>query len=471
MGDPKGFLRVNRRSCSYRPVNERLQDYCDVVVERTAEEARSQASRCMDCGTPFCHMGCPLGNLIPDWNDNSYRGQWQKAYKDLSSTNNFPEFTGRICPAPCEYACVLGINDDPVTIRENELSIIEFAYKAGYVRPSPPKKRSGKKVAVIGSGPSGLAAADQLNKAGHRVTVFERDTKAGGLLRYGIPDFKLEKKFIDRRLSVMKKEGVAFKTGVHVGPGDIEKLKKDFDAVVIAVGSRNPRDLAIEGRELSGIHFAMEYLTISNRNVSGEKHGLEQINAKGRKVVVIGGGDTGSDCVGTANRQGASSVVQIEVMPQPPVCRTADMPWPKYPMLFKTTSSHEEGAKRDFSVLTKKFSGEDGSVKKLHCVKVEFVYDPAKGCKVMKEVPGTEFEIEADLVFLALGFLGPEKAMTADQGLKTDGRSNLLAENYMTSKKGVFACGDCRRGQSLVVWAIYEGREAAKAVDEYLKVL
>ncbi len=477
MGDIKGFLKNKRRATPNREVSERLLDYKEISLPRTQELFVEQSSRCMDCGVPFCHFSCPIGNTIPDWNDDAFGARWERAYSALAATNNLPEVTGRICPAPCEYGCVLGINDDPVTIRENECSIIETAFKKGYVKPNPPKKRSGKNVAVIGSGPSGLSAADQLNKMGHKVTVFERDEKAGGILRYGIPDFKLEKKVIDRRLEIYKKEGIVFKTGVNVGV-DADILpkknkyvigKQTFDAVLLVVGSRHPRDISVPGRELNGIHFAMDYLSQSNRKVSREKQPKENlIDAKNKKVIVIGGGDTGSDCVGTANRQGALSVTQIEVMPQPPVCRTADAPWPKYPMLFKTSSSHEEGVNRDWAVATKEFQGIDGNVTKLHCSRVEFVFENA--CRVMKEIPGSEFSLEADLVILAMGFLHPEQALVKGMKVNTDSRKNISAEaGFMTSKKGVFAAGDARRGASLIVWAIYEGRQAAESINSFLK--
>jgi len=471
MGDIKGFLKVKRKTSQYRPVCERVKDYSEVLVVPKPEHSKEQASRCMDCGIPFCHWGCPVGNYIPDWNDAVFRGQWEKAFQLLDATNNLPEITGRICPAPCEYACVLGINDDPVTIREDEEAIIEYAFKHDLIKPRPPKKRTGKKIAVIGSGPSGLACGHQLNKAGHSVTVFERDDKIGGILRYGIPDFKLEKWILDRRIKLLKKEGIIFKGSVSVGLDyPLSKLIKEFDAICLACGSREPRELAIEGRKLSGIHFAMDYLIQSNKRIAGEKFGKEElIDAKGKKVVVIGGGDTGADCVGTAHRQGAACVTQIEIMPMPASCRTEDFPWPKYPLLLKTSTSHEEGGKRDWSVLTKKFIGQNGKLKKLSCVKVEFAKD-AKGCPVMKEVRGSEFEIEADMTVLALGFLHPQKeGPIKELKLELDTRGNVKTdENFMTSEKGVFSAGDMRRGQSLIVWAISEGRRAAYHIDKYL---
>ncbi len=470
MGDVKGFLKVKREPAPYRPVCERVKDFKEVTVLRKDEKSREQSSRCMDCGVPFCHWGCPLGNYIPEWNDLIFRGQWKKAIDVLSATNNLPEITGRICPALCEFACVLGINDDPVTIREDELDIIEYAFKQGWIKPNPPKKRTGKKIAVIGSGPAGLACADQLNKAGHNVTVFERDDKAGGILRYGIPNFKLDKAVLDRRIKIWKKEGIVFKMSVDVGEGyKVSKLKKDFDAIVLAGGSRVPRDLKIPGRELYGIHFAMDYLVQSNKRLAGENiHFSKLIDAKNKKVVVIGGGDTGADCVGTAHRQGASCVVQIELLPQPPECRTKDFLWPKYPMLLKTSTSHQEGGDRHWSVSTKKFTGGDGRVQKLSCVKVEIGRDD-KGCMMIKDVPGSGFEIEADLVILALGFMHPEKGLISGLGVELDPRGNVKTdEHYLASVKDVFAAGDMRRGQSLIVWAISEGRRAAHSIDKYL---
>jgi glutamate synthase (NADPH/NADH) small chain len=395
----------------------------------------------MDCGTPFCHWGCPVGNYIPQWNEAVFCGQWQKAVDLLEATNSFPEITGRLCPAICEYACVLGINDDAVTIQENELAIIERAFKKGLIRPRPPKNRSGKKVAIVGSGPAGLACADQLNRAGHKVTIFEKDPKIGGIMRYGIPDFKLEKWVLDRRLSILKKEGIVFRTNTKI---DVVP-KRDFDAVCLAGGCQTPRDLDIEGRDLGGIYFAMDFLVQANKIAQGEKIPEGKlIDAKGKRVVIIGGGDTGADCVGVAHRQGARGVTQVEILPKPPECRPADMPWPEYPLILKTSTSHQEGGERFWSVLTKKFIGENGRVKGLSCVKLD--------CK--KEVVGSEFEIAADLVILALGFLS--------SGVKT-------GLDFMTSQKGVFAAGDIRRGQSLIVWAIFDARCAAGCIDKYLK--
>ncbi len=472
MGDPRGFLHVGRRKPAYRSAADRVLDFADVALARPEKESREQASRCMDCGTPFCHSACPVGNCIPELNDLAYAGRWRAAFDLLDAANNLPEITGRLCPAPCEYACVLGINGEALTVRENELAIVEQAFRDGLVRPRPPLSRTGRKVAVVGSGPAGLAAAAQLNRAGHLVTVFERDDRPGGILRYGIPDFKLEKAVLDRRLGLMAREGVKFLTGVNVGadfPAD--RLRKDFDAVCLAGGSRVPRDLPIEGRELAGIHFAMDYLAQSNRRVAGEPVPADRlIDARGGRVVVIGGGDTGADCVGTAHRQGAAAVVQIEVLPQPPACRPADQPWPRYPNLLKTSTSHEEGGERRWSVLTKKFVGREGRVEKLEGVRVEFPIDPEKRCPVMREVPGSGFAIPADLVILAVGFAHPEKAgLLAELGIELDGRGNVLTgEDRMTSVPGIFAAGDMRRGQSLIVWAVAEGRRAARAIDKYL---
>lgn len=446
MGKPGAFLKIGRQTGEYRPVCERVKDYRDISVKRPLSQSKEQASRCMDCGTPFCHWGCPIGNYIPEWNDLMFMGRWKKAFELLEATNSMPEITGRLCPAICEHACVLGINDDPVTIRENELVVAEEAFKKGFIKPRPPKERNGRKVAIIGSGPAGLSCAARLNRAGHSVTVFEKDDKIGGILRYGIPDFKLGKWILDRRIKIWEKEGIEFKTCLEIGKDyPMSKLTEEFDAVCLAGGSRTPRDLKIKGRELDGIHFAMDYLTQSNKRVAGEKVAKDKlIDAKDKKVVVIGGGDTGADCVGTAHRQGAACVVQIEILPQPPECRTKECPWPQYPMLLKTSSSHEEGGQRHWSVMTKEFVGERGYVRKLVCVR--------------KDDPDNEFEIEADLVILAIGFVNPEG------NVKTD-------TNYMTSTKGVFCAGDMRRGQSLIVWAIYEGQQAANSINKYLLTL
>ncbi|MDD5069519.1 MAG: glutamate synthase subunit beta [Candidatus Omnitrophica bacterium] len=468
--DVKAFLKIKRRATQYRPVYERVKDYKPVVLFRNEEVAKEQTSRCMDCGVAFCHWACPLGNYIPEWNDAVLEGNWEKAFSLLNATNNLPEITGRVCPAPCEHSCVLGLNDDPVTICQNEFNIIEYAYKYGFIKAVPPKKRTGKKVAVIGSGPAGLSLAEQLNRAGHAVTVFERNQKCGGLMRYGIPDFKLEKNVLDRKLEILRKEGVEFKTKVDVC-GDVSALKltQEFDALVIAIGSGVARDLKIEGRDAEGIHFAIDYLGQSNRRISGEDIGNESlIDAKGKKVVVIGGGDTGSDCVGTANRQGARSVVQIEVMPRPSECRTADYPWPMYPLLLKSSSSHEEGVDRHWAILTKKFISSDGKLSKLACVRVEFVKE-AGTCPLMREIEGSEFEIDVDMAILAIGFVGPQPEIIKELGLDCDSRGNIKTdENYLTSQKNVFSAGDARRGQSLIVWAVAEARRCAHSVDKYL---
>lgn len=471
MGDLKGFLKVKRQPAMHRPVIERRKDYCEVSLLRSTKHSQEQASRCMDCGTPFCHSGCPIGNYIPEWNDFVFHNKWDKAFNLLDANNNLPEITGRICPSICEYACVLGINDDPVTIRENELDIVEYAFRKGLISPKPPKKRTGKKVAVVGSGPAGLVCADQLNSVGNSVTVFERDDAIGGILRYGIPEFKLEKDILERRLKILSKEGIKFKVNVDIGFNySVKRLIKEFDAVSLACGSRTPRDLNIGGRTLQGIYFAMDYLIQSNKKTRGDKIAKDRlIDATGKRVVVIGGGDTGADCVGVAHRQGARSILQIEIMPKPATCRSGDYPWPKYPMILKSSSSHEEGGDRDWSVLTKKFIGDSGKVKRLSCVKVEFQKD-GQGCPLMCEVPGSEFEIEADLIILALGFLHPEKKGAIEElKLDLDSRGNVkTGDNFMTSLNGVFSCGDMRRGQSLVVWAISEGRRAAHYIDKYL---
>lgn len=472
MGEPRGFLKSARQTNAYRQICERIKDYKEVSKLRTDKQSEEQASRCMDCGTPFCHSACPIGNYIPEWNDFMFRAHWKEGIELLEATNNLPEVTGRVCPALCEYACVLGLNDDAVTIRENELSIVEYGFKNNLIKPVRVAKRTRKKVAVIGSGPAGLSCAAQLNRAGHSVVVFERDNLAGGILRYGIPDFKLEKNILDRRIDIWSKEGVVFKTSIDVGKDyPIKKLIEEFDAVCLAGGSRVPRDLKIPGRELEGIHFAMDYLTQSNKRVSGEKIAKSAlIDAAGKKVVVIGGGDTGADCVGTAHRQGASCVVQIEVMPQPDTCRNQDSPWPKYPLLLKTTSSHEEGGERHWAVLTRSFEGKAKTLKKLSCIRVEFEKDPVKGCSLMKEISGSEFEIETDLAIIAVGFLYPQRSGLLE-GLRVDldSRGNVGTDsNYMTSVEKVFCAGDMHRGQSLVVWAISEGRRAAYSIDKYL---
>jgi len=469
MGKITGFLEIPREMPPRRPVEERLKDWRELEGKLPEDKLRQQGARCMDCGIPFCHKGCPLGNIIPDWNDLVYRGRWKEAIHRLHSTNNFPEFTGRVCPAPCEEACVLNINDDPVTIKQIEKQIVDHAFAEGWVGPQPPPQRTDKRVAVVGSGPAGLACAQQLARAGHAVTVYERADRIGGLLRYGIPDFKMEKHLVDRRMEQMRAEGVTFVTGVNVGfDVPTAELRASFDAICLAGGATQPRDLPIPGRELDGIHFAMEFLPQQNRIVAGDSV-PNQLTARGKRVVILGGGDTGSDCLGTSNRQGAVSVHQFELLPRPPDERTEEMPWPYWPMIFRTSSSHEEGVVRDFSLNTKRFSGANGRVTQLHGVRLEWLPGD-NGRPRMAEIPGSEFTVDCDLVLLALGFLGPERGgPITDLGIRLDERGNALADrNYMTSVPGVFACGDLRRGQSLVVWAIWEGREAARGIDAFL---
>lgn len=472
MADPKGFLKYTREVAPYRPVEERKRDWQEVHTHMPPERLRVQAARCMDCGVPFCHLGCPLGNIIPDWNDLVYRGKWREALRRLHATNNFPEFTGRLCPAPCETACVLGINQPAVTIKQIEEHIIEYGFEKGWIEPEPPPLRTGKRVAVVGSGPAGLAAAQQLNRAGHWVTVFERADRIGGLLRYGIPDFKLDKRILDRRLQLMEAEGIRFEPCVNVGV-DISaaELLAGFDAVLLTGGSTIPRDLPVPGRELKGIHFAMEYLTQQNRINAGDYIPPEQrITAEGKRVAIIGGGDTGADCLGTAHRQGAVEVYQIELLPKPPAERNElTQPWPTYPMILRTSSAHEEGGIRDWSINTKWFEGDEhGNVKRLHAVRLEW-YTDSSGRRQFREIPGSEFSLDVDLVLLAMGFLHPQHDGLLDAlGVEYDARGNVKTVNYATSVPGVFAAGDMRRGQSLIVWAIAEGREAAHYVDKYL---
>lgn len=472
-------MEFKRQTPEKRAVAERVHDYKELYKKMPIEKVREQGARCMDCGVPFCSWGCPIGNVIPDWNDLVYKGDWEKAIKRLSVTNNFPEFTGRICPAPCEGSCTLGVNSEAVTIREMEYNIIEKAFEEGWLKPNPPKVRTGKNVAVVGGGPSGLAAAAELNSVGHNVTLFERADKVGGLLRYGIPDFKLEKHVVDRRVEVMKAEGVNFVTNTHVGVNyPAENLLKEFDAVILAGGSTVPRDLKVEGRELEGVHFAMDFLARQNRQVSGtdtkvDYRGREikddaTLIATDKVVLVLGGGDTGSDCIGTSVRHGAKDVYQYEIMPKPPVDRDDTMPWPTYPRTLKTTTSHEEGCKRDWNITTKKFIGENGKITKALMARVEWVN--TDGRFNMVEIPGSEFELEVDLVLLAMGFMHPEQdGMIKQLGVELDPRGNVKSDDtYATNVKGVFAAGDMRRGQSLVVWAINEGRNVAKNVDEFL---
>ncbi len=464
MGKVTGFKEYNRETPTRRPVAERINDYFEVYQPFPEESVRIQAARCMDCGIPFCHTGCPVNNIIPDWNDLVYNNEWKDAIRVLHSTNNFPEFTGRICPAPCEAACVLGINEPPVTIKVIEKTIVDHAWKEGWIKPEPPETRTGKRVAVVGSGPAGMAAAQQLNRAGHWVTLFEKADRIGGLLRYGIPDFKMEKHVLDRRLDQMAAEGVEFQPNAHVGHNvPVEALRREFDAILLSGGAEAPRDLKVAGRDLKGIHFAMDFLPQQNKRVAGDEV-PDQIFATGKRVVIIGGGDTGADCLGTCHRHKAASVSQFEIMPMPPEERHASTPWPLWPLQLRTESAHEEGGKRDWALNTTKFVGDaDGNVKELHGVRVG---PPPK----FEPMPGTEVVIETDLVLLALGFTGPVKRGMVEQfGVELDSRGNIATKgNYMSSVPGIFAAGDMRRGQSLVVWAIAEGRSAAKAIDQYL---
>jgi glutamate synthase (NADPH/NADH) small chain len=470
VADPKGFLKyTHRETPQRRPVPLRLRDWKEVYEDFSHEALQSQAARCMDCGIPFCHNGCPLGNLIPEWNDLVFRDRWKESIERLHATNNFPEFTGRLCPAPCEASCVLGINQDPVTIKQVEVEIIDNAFDNGWVVPLPPDRLTGKKVAVVGSGPAGLAAAQQLTRAGHEVTVFERADRIGGLLRYGIPEFKMEKRHIDRRLEQMRAEGTQFRTGVDVGVDiTVEQLRADFDAVVLAGGATAWRDLPIPGRELEGIYQAMEFLPWANRVQLGDpvvgEDGEPPITAKGKKVVIIGGGDTGADCLGTSHRQGAETVYQFEIMPRPPETRADTTPWPTYPLMYRVSSAHEEGGERVFSVNTEEFCGEDGKVKSLKVHEVEM-----KAGK-FERVEGSDFELEADLVLLAMGFVGPEKdGLLTELKVELTDRGNVARDKeFATSVPGVFVAGDMGRGQSLIVWAIAEGRAAAAGVDRYL---
>jgi len=464
VGKVTGFKEYNRETPTRRPVAERVNDYFEVYQPFPDDSVRTQAARCMDCGIPFCHTGCPVNNIIPDWNDFVYHDEWKDAIRILHSTNNFPEFTGRICPAPCEAACVLGINEPPVTIKVIEKTIVDHAWKEGWIKPEPPATRTGKRVAVVGSGPAGMAAAQQLNRAGHWATLFEKADRIGGLLRYGIPDFKMEKRVLDRRLEQLTAEGVIFQTNAHVGHNvPVEALRKEFDAILLTGGAEAPRDLKVPGRELKGIHFAMDFLPQQNKRVAGDDV-PGQIFATGKHVVIIGGGDTGADCLGTCHRHKAASVSQFEIMPMPPAERHASTPWPLWPLQLRTESAHEEGGLRDWALGTTKFVGDEkGNVKQLHGVRVG---PPPK----FEPMPGTDVVIDTDLVLLALGFTGPvKKGMIEQFGVELDSRGNVATKgNYMSSVPGIFAAGDMRRGQSLVVWAIAEGRSAAKAIDQYL---
>jgi glutamate synthase (NADPH/NADH) small chain len=467
MREKDGFLKYDRELPNTRPAKDRIGDFKEIYEDFPEEKTKTQAKRCMDCGIPFCHSGCPLGNIIPEFNEAVHDENWEEAASILFSTNNFPEFTGRICPAPCEASCVLGINKPPVAIEHIEKTIAEKAHELGYIKPTPPKNRTNKKIAVIGSGPAGLAAADQLNKAGHWITVFERDSEIGGLLRYGIPDFKLEKWIVDRRLKVMNEEGIHFKVNAEVGKNvNPSTLNEEFDAIVVCTGATIPRELPIPGREAKGIHFAMDFLTQQNKIISGYEV-EEQISAKGKNIVVIGGGDTGSDCIGTSHRQGASTVLQLELMPKPPNSRTANDPWPNWPMTLRTSSSHEEGGERQWSVLTKAFKKDaDGNLTHIELVDIEWVN--ANGRQNMQEIKGTERLIPCELALLAIGFTQPEGGLLEHFGVEKTQAGTIHAKSYKTNIPHIFAAGDARRGQSLVVWAISEGREAAREVDKYL---
>lgn len=464
MGKVTGFLEIEREDRRYVPITERLKHYREFVIPMSENETRDQAARCMDCGIPYCHNGCPVNNQIPDWNDLVYRNNWEEASRNLHSTNNFPEFTGRICPAPCEESCTLNLIDSPVTIKTIECAIVDKAWEQGWIKPDPAAKKTDKKIAIVGSGPAGMAAAQQLARAGHEVHLYEKFAKAGGLLRYGIPDFKMEKYHVDRRVTQMEAEGVVFHYNTHIG-GNVpaDKLLKEHDALLLTGGAEAPRDLPIPGRELKGINFAMDFLLQQNRRISNELVGdFEPILATGKHVIVIGGGDTGSDCIGTSARQRAASITQLEIMPKPPEHENKMLVWPDWPLKLRTSSSHQEGAERDYSVMTQKFTGEDGQIKKLHCIRVD---------DHMKPIPSSEFELEADLVLLAMGFVHPvHDGMVKNLGIKLDQRGNVDANTvtYQSSIPKIFAAGDMRRGQSLVVWAIREGRQAAHSVDKFL---
>ena len=474
MGNPTGFLEIDKKERNYEDPKDRLKHFKEFIVPLTNEEVSKQGSRCMDCGIPYCHQGCPVNNLIPDWNDLVYKHEWKKALDTLHSTNNFPEFTGRICPAPCEAACTLNLTDNPVSIKTIECSIVDYGWEKGWIKPQLPKKHTDKKVAIIGSGPAGLACAQQLARLGHSVVVYEKNERIGGLLRIGIPDFKMEKTLIDRRMAQMQSEGVQFKTNSEIGNNiSTNQIIDNFDAVSVCIGSEVPRNLEVKGRNLKGIHFAMDFLSQQNDMVAGKTISKDiLISAKGKKVLVIGGGDTGSDCVGTSNRQGATSVHQLELLPQPPVNENKQLTWPNWPMKLRTSSSHQEGCERQWSILTKSFEGnENGEVTKLICVEVEWKKSE-DGSMKMIEVEDSEFEIEADLVLLAMGFVHPiHEGLVNNLSLKLDQRGNVEADeiSFKTSSDKVFVAGDCRRGQSLVVWAISEGRKCAERIDNFLK--
>ncbi len=471
MGNVTGFIDIKRTKPRERPIPLRLLDWNEVYLPAAEAEVRDQGARCMDCGIPFCHQGCPLGNQIPDWNDLVYRQRWRAASDRLHATNNFPDFTGRLCPAPCEGSCVLGIHDEAVTIKNIELSIVERAFTEGWIQPRPPVVRTGRSVAIVGSGPAGLAAADQLNRVGHAVTVFERAPRPGGLLRYGIPEFKLEKRVLDRRLSLLEQEGVVFRTGVNIGDDvTASSLRQAFEAVVLCCGAEAPRDLGVPGRDLAGIHFAVDYLTQQNRRCEGDAVPDDQlITAAGKRVVIIGGGDTGADCLGTVHRQGAISVHQFELLPRPPESRPNDNPWPQWPRVFRTSAAHEEGGERVFSVSTERFVDDgSGRVRALQAVEVEMVRD--QGSMSFQPVAGSQFELPVDLVLLAMGFVGPRRgSLLSELGVRVTDRGNVWRdENWMTSQPGIFTAGDMQRGQSLIVWAIADGRSVARAVDTFL---
>ena len=475
MGKATGFLEIERAERSYEKPAERLKNWKEFVHPLTPKEVSAQGARCMDCGVPYCHTGCPVNNLIPDWNDLVYREDWKRASDTLHATNNFPEFTGRVCPAPCEASCTLNLIDKPVAIKTIECEIVDRAWREGWLNSAPSPRGSGRRIAVIGSGPAGLACAQQLARAGHAPTVFEKNDRVGGLLRYGIPDFKMEKHLIDRRVRQMETEGVLFRTGIEIGADvSVQRLLDDYDVIVMAGGAEKPRDLEIPGRELDGIHFAMDFLAQQNKRVAGdaEENAAPKgtLSAAGKHVVVIGGGDTGSDCIGTSNRQGAACVIQLEIMPQPPARENKLLTWPDWPLKLRTSSSHDEGCERDFSVVTKRAVGSNGKLEAIECVRVEWAADES-GRMAMREVPGSEFQIKADMALLAMGFLGPRvEGLVAQSGVELDPRGAVKAPvtNYQTSADRVFSCGDMRRGQSLVVWAIREGRQCAEAVSRYL---
>jgi glutamate synthase (NADPH/NADH) small chain len=467
LGNVNGFIQIKRTKPHYRPVELRVRDWNEVYLPTPEKEVRDQGSRCMDCGIPFCHQGCPLGNQSPDWNDLVYKQRWRAASDRLHATNNFPDFTGRLCPAPCEGSCVLGIHDEPVTIKNIELAIVERAFEEGWIQPAPPALRTGKRVAIVGSGPAGLAAADQLNRAGHTVVVFEKADRIGGLLRYGIPEFKIEKRLVDRRLQIMEAEGVRFRPGVNIGEDiSAEALRQDYDAVVLCCGAERPRDLQVPGRELAGIHFAVDYLTQQNRRCEGDQVPADQVmTAAGKRVVIIGGGDTGADCLGTVHRQGALSVHQFELLPRPPELRAEDNPWPQWPRIFRSSAAHDEGGDRLFSISTERFVDDGaGRVAALQTVGVDV------GRSGITRLPGTEAAIPADLVLLAMGFTGPDSGgAVAELGLRLTDRGTVWRDaRWMTSAPGIFTAGDMQRGQSLIVWAIADGRHAAASVDTYL---